>query len=64
MLLGYNMKIASLEDVLKGKVWAYSDEERRKSKRQKDLADIMRLIEDYPQLNNLLPENILKIIKS
>lgn len=58
------MKIASLEDVLKGKVWAYSDEERRKSKRQKDLANIMRLIEAYPQLNNLLPENIRKIIKS
>ena len=58
------MKIASLEDVLKGKVWAYSDEERRKSKRQKDLANIMRLIEAYPQLNNLLPENIMKIIKS
>jgi len=36
--------VASLEDVLKGKIWAYSDEARRKSKRQKDLADMSRII--------------------
>ena len=57
-VLGYEMKVASLEDVLKGKIWAYSDEERRKSKRQKDLADIMRLIETHPYLYNLLPKEI------
>jgi hypothetical protein len=34
------MKVAALEDVLQDKVWAYLDESRRKSKRQKDLADI------------------------
>ncbi|OGU73261.1 MAG: hypothetical protein A2V93_03065 [Ignavibacteria bacterium RBG_16_34_14] len=61
-VLGYKMKVAALEDVLKGKVWAYSDEERRKSKRQKDLADIMRLIETHPHLHNLIPENIKKLI--
>ncbi len=57
-VMGYNMKIASLEDILKGKVWAYSDEQRRKSKRQKDLADIYRIIETYPELKDLLPEEI------
>ena len=57
-VLGYIMKVASMEDVLKGKIWAYSDEERRRSKRQKDLADIMRLIETHPELFNSLPENI------
>lgn len=57
-VLGYEMKVASLEDLLKGKIWAYSDEERRRSKRQKDLADIMRLLETHPHLYDLLPENI------
>lgn len=61
-VLGYVMKVASLEDLLKGKIWAYSDEERRKSKRQKDLADIMRLIETYPNLAELLPEKIKKLL--
>jgi hypothetical protein len=60
-VLGYEMKVASLEDLLKGKILAYSDEERRKSKRQKDLADIMRLIESYPNLTDLLPEKIKKL---
>jgi len=57
-VLGYEMKVGALEDLLNGKVWAYSDEERRKSKRQKDLADIMRLVESHPHLKDLLPENI------
>jgi len=49
------MKVASVEDVLQGKIWAYLDEQRRKSKRQKDLADIVRLIEEYSSLADLLP---------
>jgi hypothetical protein len=49
-VIGYKMNVASLEDVLKGKIWAYLDESRRKSKRQKDLADIARLVEGYPEL--------------
>jgi hypothetical protein len=57
-ILGYEMKTAALEDVLQGKIWAYSDSERRKSKRQKDLADILRLTESYPYLIDLLPEAI------
>jgi len=57
-VLGYKMNVAKLEDLLSGKIWAYSDKERRKSKRQKDLADIMRLVETHPNLYYLLPENI------
>jgi len=57
-VMGYEMKVALLEDVLKGKIWAYSDTERRKSKRQKDLADIFRLVETYPSLTDMLPESI------
>jgi len=55
-VMGYEMKVAAVEDVLQGKIWAYSDEQRRKSKRQKDLADIFRLVEAYPRLKDLLPE--------
>ena len=55
------MKVAAVEDVLQGKIWAYLDEQRRKSKRQKDLADIFRLVEAYPNLKDLLPESIRKI---
>jgi hypothetical protein len=59
-VLGYEMRVAAIEDVVQGKVWAYSDSTRRKSKRQKDLADIMRLVEAYPHLASRLPENIRK----
>jgi len=61
-VLGYEMKVAALDDVLTGKIWAYSDEERRKSKRQKDLADIMRLVETHPRLHEVLPKEIKTII--
>ena len=62
-VLGYKMKVASVEDVLQGKIWAYSDDQRRKSKRQKDLADIVRLIEIYPSLAELLPASIMERIE-
>ncbi len=62
-VLGYKMNVASIEDVLQGKVWAYLDEKRRLSKRQKDLADIIRLIEAYPSLERLIPSIILEKLK-
>jgi hypothetical protein len=55
-VLGHTMRVASLEDVFQGKLWAYSDQRRRKSKRQKDLADLYRLAETYPRLRRLLPK--------
>jgi hypothetical protein len=57
-VLGYTMSVAGLKDVLRGKVWAYSDATRRKSKRQKDLSDIMRLVEAYPVLMDELPPGV------
>ncbi len=59
-VLDYEMKVASIEDILQGKVWAYSDKKRRASKRQKDLADIFRLIEESPRLRKLVPLAILR----
>ena len=58
-VLGYGMFVACLEDVLQGKLWAYSDERRRQSKRQKDLADILRLVETHPDLRAKLPPGLL-----
>jgi hypothetical protein len=58
-VLGRRLPVASLEDVLQGKVWAFSDSSRRASKRQKDLADIARLLEAYPHLRRLVPADIL-----
>ena len=57
-VLGYKMYVAGLEDVLQGKVWAYADHARRRSKRQKDLADILRIIEGYPKLKVKLPPSL------
>jgi len=57
-VLGYTMRVARVEDVLQGKVWAYLDTTRRKSKRQKDLADIFRIVEKFPQLEATLPPSI------
>jgi hypothetical protein len=57
-VLGYRMMVACLADVLRGKIWAYSDEARRKSKRQKDLSDIMRLVEIHPELKGELPSEL------
>lgn len=57
-VLGHTMSVAGLQDVLRGKLWAYADDARRKSKRQKDLADILRLVETHPELAGELPSDI------
>jgi hypothetical protein len=58
-VLGMELPVASIEDVLQGKIWAVSDSERRGSKKQKDLADIARILESYPELRNNVPQEIL-----
>lgn len=57
-MLSYPLRVAAVEDVLQGKLWAYQDESRRGSKRQKDLADIARLVEARPELADRLPEPV------
>jgi hypothetical protein len=59
-VLGLSMPVARVEDVLQGKLWAVQDAERRSSKRQKDLADIARLLEAYPALRQQVPADVLK----
>ncbi len=38
-ILGVSLPVAVPEDVLRGKIWAVQDPQRRGSKRQKDLAE-------------------------
>ncbi len=58
-ILGRVMVVAALEDVLEGKVWAAQDPGRRPSKRQKDLADIARILESFPHLRTTVPDDVL-----
>lgn len=57
-VLGLNLPVASLRDVFMSKVWAAQDTTRRSSKRQKDLADMARILDVYPHLRELLPEDL------
>jgi hypothetical protein len=52
-ILGVCVKVACLEDVTRGKLWAYSDPQRRLTKRKKDELDLIRLAESYPELKSL-----------
>jgi hypothetical protein len=58
-VLGLTLPVARLEDVFQGKAWAAQDPGRRPSKRQKDLADISRLLEAHPELRSRVPDDIL-----
>lgn len=57
-VLGYRMPVARAIDVLQGKIWAALDASRRPSKRQKDLADILRLVEKRPALAASIPDEL------
>jgi hypothetical protein len=57
-VLGRRLPVARLEDLVDGKVWAASDPSRRPSKRLKDLADLARLLERYPELAARIPAEI------
>ena len=57
-VLGQHVSIASLTNVVRGKVWAWSDEKRRLSKRKKDELDLIRILEAYPELSDLMPLEI------
>ena len=56
------MGVASLKDTLSGKVQAWRDPDRRRSKRQKDLTDILRPIEAHPELEPTLPRGVQQTI--
>ena len=59
LVLGVKAEVACVEDVAHGKLWAYSDPQRRLSKRKKDELDLIRLAEAYPDLKSFYPKELL-----
>ena len=60
-VLDVESNVASLRDLVegkKGKIRAWSDPERRLSKRAKDQTDLFRIAESYPEMTTLLPERL------
>ena len=57
-VLGLRVRVASLQDVAQGKLWAYSDPQRRLSKRKKDELDLIRLAEAHPELKSAYPDEL------
>jgi len=57
-VLGQRVPVASLVNVVRGKIWAWSDEKRRATKRKKDELDLMRMLEAYPALREMMPSAI------
>jgi len=60
---GILMRVASLDDTLRGKIEAWKDANRRQSKTLKDLGDITRLVENHPRLWNQLPRELQELIQ-
>jgi len=58
-VLGVPARIACVEDVAQGKLWAYGNPARRLSKRKKDELDLIRLGEAYPELRSLYPRELI-----
>lgn len=59
-VLGMPVPVANLKDIVRGKVWAWEDEQRRSTKRKKDELDLMRIAEGHPELRELIPAEIVK----
>src|SRR5712691_9116493 len=57
-VLGISVPVASLENIIRGKVWAWQDPKRRLSKRKKDELDLIRIAEAYPELRQVIPSEI------
>ncbi len=59
-VLGVQVRVAAVEDVAQGKLWAYLDPERRLTKRKKDELDLLRMAEAFPHLRTLYPPELLR----
>jgi hypothetical protein len=58
LVLGVPVRVAALEDVVLGTLWAYSDPERRLTKKKKDELDLLRLAEAFPGLSKHFPPEL------
>ncbi len=57
-VLGIEVPVASLGNLVRGKVWAWSDPNRRATKRKKDELDLLRIAEAHPHLRGTIPAEI------
>ncbi len=57
-ILSTDVFVTSLPNIVRGKIWAWSDQERRPTKRKKDELDLMRILEAYPELRDMMPREI------
>lgn len=53
------LPVATLDDLIAGKTWAYNDPQRQYIKREKDRLDLLRILEAYPDKRALLPPTII-----
>lgn len=63
-VLGVPVRVAALEDIVQGKLWAYLDPQRRLTKRKKDELDLLRLGEAFPHLRELYPPELQKLFNA
>ncbi len=63
VVLEREMFVASPEDLLASKIDAYREPTRRRTKREKDRLDILRLVDVQPQLKQLVPSNLQREFK-
>jgi hypothetical protein len=62
-----SLRVASLTDLVRLKLEAAEEPRRRPSKRQSDIADVLRLLEEHLELERLLPDakaRISKVLRS
>jgi hypothetical protein len=58
-VLGVSVPVADLKNIVQGKVWAWSDQQLRLSKRKKDELDLIRIAEAFPELREGMPSEII-----
>jgi hypothetical protein len=63
-VLGQKVPVASLENVVRGKMWACGDDSRRLSKRKKDELDLIRIAEKYSELRGMMPPTIIQQLEA
>ena len=62
-VLGRKLFVAAPEDLIVLKVAAYQEPTRRRTKREKDRVDIIRLVEAFPNLKDKLSSEIQRELK-
>jgi hypothetical protein len=59
-VMGERVPVASPANIARGLLWSWSEESRPLTKRKRDERDLVRLLEAYPELDNLVPEEFRK----